>query len=338
MVVFSSSYKAASAAAIQRAWYEGAGWLWVLRPIEWLFRAAVSVRRALYRRQWLPVYRAPVPVVVVGNITVGGTGKTPAVIALVQALTDANITVGVVSRGYGASCSSFPHRVNAQDTAQTVGDEPLLIFRRCNVPVVIDPKRGNAARTLVEAGEVDLIISDDGLQHYALARDFEIALYDAEAEFGNGRCLPAGPLREPLTRLQSVDEVLLRSAEESPQTLSVLPDMLVNVETGEQRSLIDHGLGHQITAFAGIALPALFFSQLQSLGFKVQTVCFPDHHRYTRQDFADRGRQPVIMTEKDAVKCGGMGLANAWYLRVSAQLPTHVVERVSGLALTNKTG
>ncbi|MFK7977977.1 MAG: tetraacyldisaccharide 4'-kinase [Halioglobus sp.] len=320
---------------LQRAWYARSAWLLLLFPLlvplEWLFRAAVALRFKLYLWRMLPVYSAPVPVVVVGNLTIGGSGKTPAVIALADALAGRGIRVGVVSRGYGSAGVNYPYRVSESSTAAQAGDEPLLIFERTSAAVVVHPKRTQAVQALLNADEVDLIISDDGLQHYAMDRDFEIVLYDESAGFGNGRCLPAGPLREPLARLKTVDEVLARSAVASQASLAIVAVSFVNINTGEERALNEHGFGNTISAVAGVALPELFFEQLGRLGLDVHRLPFPDHHRYTRKDFAELGSQPVIMTEKDAVKCRELALENAWYLKINAQLPEHVIERVAAL-------
>ena len=195
--------------ALVRAWYDGAWWLWLLRPPEALFRLLAASRRHLYRSGLLPVYRAPVPVVVVGNITVGGTGKTPVVIALVESLQRRDIRVGVVSRGHGGRPTGSPCWVDAGSDAGQCGDEPLLIHRRTGCPCVVAPRRADAVRSLLARAAVDIVISDDGLQHYALARDLEIAVVDDQRGIGNGFCLPAGPLREPVQRLKTVDYVLV---------------------------------------------------------------------------------------------------------------------------------
>lgn len=316
---------------LQGAWYSGAWWLYLLVPLEWLYRGLVALRRCWYVRCGLGVQRACVPVVVVGNISAGGTGKTPAVLALVEALAARNIRAGVVSRGYGGKAPSYPYRVNARSTPDECGDEPLVIHQRTGVPCVVDPRRTRAVKMLEATGEVDIVLSDDGLSHYAMARDFEIVLYDEQAGFGNGRCLPAGPLREPVSRLGSADVVLARSQNASVSTLAIVPEVLVNLHTQERRALDAHGLGVSVVALAGIALPGLFFSQLEQLGFHIAPVLFPDHHVYTARDFAGLGDLPVIMTEKDAVKCRALAPENSWYLKTHARLPEQVVDQVAAL-------
>jgi tetraacyldisaccharide 4'-kinase len=315
-----------------QAWYSGAWWLWLLRPLELLFRGFSATRHWLYQREVLPVYRSPVPVIVIGNITVGGTGKTPVVIALVEALQQQSIRVGVVSRGYGARDLRRPHRVGADSAAAQCGDEPLLIQRRTGCPCVAAPDRPGAVRALLAETPVDLIVSDDGLQHYALARDMEIAMLDARRGIGNGCCLPAGPLREPAGRLQTVDFVLYRGSEDPACGVSYQPDCLVNLATGERRPASPAAIGREAQAVAGIGQPEQFFAELEGLGFKIQRYPFADHHSYTPADFAGLSDQPIIMTEKDAVKCAAIAGDNAWYLVINAQLPERVVLAAAALS------
>jgi tetraacyldisaccharide 4'-kinase len=317
-----------------QAWYRGAWWLWLLRPLELVFRGLVATRRGLYRRGLLPVYRSPVPVIVVGNITVGGTGKTPVVIALVEALQQQGIRVGVVSRGYGARGLRQPHRVGVDSTAARCGDEPLLIQRRTGCPCVAAPDRPAAVRALLAETPVDLIVSDDGLQHYALARDLEIALLDAGRGTGNGFCLPAGPLREPVGRLQSVDFVVYRGSKDPTSGVYYQTDCLVNLATGERLPPSPAAIGREVRAVAGIGQPEQFFAMLTGLGFTVRRCAFADHHHYTPADFVGLAGAPIIMTEKDAVKCAAIAGDNAWYLGVSARLPERLVRACAALAVS----
>jgi tetraacyldisaccharide 4'-kinase len=314
------------------AWYRGARWLWLLRPVEFLFRSIAALRRGLYRLGILRVYRADRPVVVVGNITVGGTGKTPVVIALVEALQGAGLRPGVVSRGYGAKAGSFPHRVSAASTAAQCGDEPLLVYRRTGCPCVVSPDRPAAVRALLADGSVDIVLSDDGLQHYALGRDLEIAVLDAELGVGNGFCLPAGPLREPPGRLREVDALLYRGGSDPATAVSYEVGQLVNLATGEQRPLSPEAFPDGVQAVAGIGRPEQFYATLRCAGLAVDEYTFPDHHVFEATDFARLDGRPVIMTEKDAVKCAALAGDSAWYLQISANLPEAVVKRVIGLA------
>ena len=316
---------------LETAWYRGDRWLWLLRPLECLFRLLAAMRRRLYQFSVFSSYRAPLPVVVVGNITVGGTGKTPIVIALVEAMQAKGLRPGVVSRGYGATSTQYPHMLGEASDALQSGDEPLLIYRRTNVPCVVDPDRARAVQTLLEQAEVDLVICDDGLQHYSLVRDFEIAVVDETRGLGNGFCLPAGPLREPASRLQTVDRVLYRGSDDSENGVRYIAQAWVNLETGEQRSLCPFSDAGTIWAVAGIGQPQQFFSTLQALGLDVQPRIFPDHHIYTAQDFSLMSEDLILMTEKDAVKCRSLAGPNAWYLRIDAQLPASLVTAVAQL-------
>lgn len=319
-------------AELQYAWYRGAWWLTLLRPLEWVFRAVVAVRHWCYQKALFRSWRAPVPVVVVGNITVGGTGKTPVVVALVEGLHKRGIRTGVVSRGYGAQGNGAAHVVGPQSDVSDCGDEALLLYRRTGVPVVVARDRAEAVRVMLATADVDLVISDDGLQHYRLARDLEIVLYDARLAFGNGRCLPAGPLREPLSRLQSADLVLSRGDEESAAGVSYRYDALVNLRSGQRHSVDTSVAGRSIEAVAGIAHPQRFFKALAELGFQVSGHAFPDHHGFSAEDFSALGDRPIIMTEKDAVKCQYLVGDKAWYVEVSAVLADTVVDSVAALA------
>ena len=225
-----------------KAWYEGHPALMLLRPLECLYRRVVQGKRARFVAGEGEIYQAPVPVVVVGNITVGGTGKTPMILWLIEHCRRSGLRVGVVSRGYGAKPPQLPWRVEADQSAAVAGDEPLLIVQRCGVPLMIDPDRSRAVKALLASEPLDLILSDDGLQHYRLARDLELVLIDAARGLGNRRCLPAGPLREPVERLHSVDALLYNGAaadREDGFAFRLQPSALVNLHTGE-RQPVDH--------------------------------------------------------------------------------------------------
>lgn len=323
--------------AVQAAWYRGAPWLWLLVPLAWCYRAATASRRVLYSTGVLPVYRASCPVAVVGNLCVGGTGKTPTVLALVEALAQRGIRAGVVSRGYGRRNGAALHRLGALSTVAECGDEMLMVFQRTGAPCAVAGRRALAVAALADSGEVDIILSDDGLQHYALARDYEIILYDAQAGFGNGRCLPAGPLREPRQRLRTADVVLSRGEQPAADAIALVPECLVNVCTGEHRPLAAHGLDSEVVAIAGVGQPGLFFQQLAGLGFRAREHRFPDHHMYTATDLAIAKGQPLIMTEKDAVKCRPLKPGNAWYLKTNAVVPPSVINAVAALVATSCT-
>ena len=324
--------KSARHSALVSAWYTGAWWLWLLRPLEILFRCLVALRKGLYRQGVLASYRSAKPVVVVGNITVGGTGKTPVVIALVEALQALGIRPGVVSRGYGGSAAKYPYVVTDTSTVADCGDEPLLIYRRTACPCVVAPSRPDAVRTLLEQYAIDVVLSDDGLQHYALCRDLEIAIVDAQAGYGNGFCLPAGPLREPLSRLQSVDYVLSRGSDDPACGVLYQRDCLINLATGEERAVSPEAIGKSVYAVAGIGQPEQFFRTLEELGFQLEKHVFADHYAYRQADLSELHDKPILMTEKDAVKCKEFVSDNAWYLRINACLPQALTEAVAALA------
>lgn len=312
---------------VQRRWYGNAGWLWLLLPFEILFRAATALRRRCYRSGVLPSWRAPVPVIVIGNLSVGGTGKTPVAIALCQALQREGFRPGIVSRGYRAQPPRFPHQVAGDDSAAIAGDEPLLIARRTGCPVVIAPQRAAAARFLLQHNECDVLICDDGLQHYALQRDIECVVVDAARRFGNGRCLPVGPLREPLARLRGVDAILENGAAHSDANakrygFALQPGTFLNPNSGEilapQQWAQRYPRAH---AVAGIGNPARFFDSLRALGCAIEAHAFPDHHAFTAADLHFNDALPIAMTEKDAVKCAAYADGRQWVLRVDAVLP-----------------
>jgi len=323
---------AGAESSLAEAWYRGAWWLWLLRPLELLFRIVVALRRGLYLYGVLPGYNPPKPLVVVGNITVGGTGKTPVVLALLEYLQSQNIRPGLVSRGYGASRQSFPYTVTSHSRAEDCGDEALLVYQRTGCPCVVAPSRPAAVAQLIEEFEVDIILSDDGMQHYAMGRDMEIAVLDQARGVGNGFCLPAGPLREPVRRLRSVDQLLYRGSDDPDSGVCYKTVALVNVLSGEQRPVAIESLGQNVYGVAGIGQPRQFFEGLRSQGFTVEESSFADHHFYSAGDLAGLTDKPIIMTEKDAVKCRGIASDNAWYLKIDAELPVKLQQSVAALA------
>jgi tetraacyldisaccharide 4'-kinase len=266
----------------------------------------------------------------VGNLSVGGTGKTPAVIALVRELMARGLRCAVVLRGYGGS-SPGPMPVQADSAVERVGDEALLLASALGCPVAIGRDRPAAVALLLAAQEVDIIVSDDGLQHYALARDFEIVVLDSELRFGNGHLLPVGPLRESPRRLEAVDWVLERGGDDPRSAYRYEPVALDNLATGERRRLLAHGLPRQVHAVAGIGAPEKFFATLRELGFDPLQHPFPDHHAFAASDFAAFDDAPVIMTEKDAVKCRAFARESHWALVIEAQLPEGLSDSVAAL-------
>lgn len=291
------------------------GWLaWSLWPVSLLFRALTSIRRALYSVGWLKTKRLPVPVIVVGNIFIGGTGKTPFTIWLVQALRQAGYVPGVISRGYGVE-GTAPLVVNADSLPQQVGDEPVLIAQRARCPLVVGRDRVAAARALLAANQrVNVIISDDGLQHYAMGRDIEIVLFDGRG-VGNGWTLPAGPLREPASRRR--DFTVLHAAHDVPGMPSdairmrLVGDVAERLTDGNRRiplaslnmELAAGGLPPRVAAAAGIGNPGRFFGMLRAAGLVVEELPLPDHYDFSDNPFAQVTADIVLITEKDAVKC-----------------------------------
>lgn len=307
---------------LQRAWYRGHPMLGLLAPLESLYRRVVVAKRQRFLEGRLDIYRAPVPVIVVGNITVGGTGKTPLILWLIDHCRSRGLKVGVVSRGYGAQPPSLPWRVTPEQAAAEAGDEPLLIVQRTGVPLMIDPDRSRAVRTLLETESLDLILSDDGLQHYRLARDLELVLIDAARGLGNRRCLPAGPLREPVERLQSVDAVLLNGAAEDAESgyaFGLRPTALVELSSGAAWSLEHFPAGQQLHAVAGIGNPQRFFATLEALHWRPIPHPFADHAAYSWEQLQFSPSLPVVMTEKDAVKCRAFAPPGWSYLQVQAE-------------------
>ncbi|WP_112254313.1 tetraacyldisaccharide 4'-kinase, partial [Pseudomonas aeruginosa] len=299
------------------AWYQGHPALALLRPLEALYRRVANGRRADFLSGRKPAYRAPLPVLVVGNITVGGTGKTPMILWMIEHCRARGLRVGVISRGYGARPPTTPWRVRAQQDAAEAGDEPLMIVRRSGVPLMIDPDRPRALQALLAEEQLDLVLCDDGLQHYRLARDLELVLIDAARGLGNGRCLPAGPLREPAERLQSVDALLYNGADEDPDggyAFRLQPTALINLQSGERRPLEHFPAGQEVHALAGIGNPQRFFRTLEALHWRAIPHAFPDHATYTAAELAFSPPLPLLMTEKDAVKCRAFAAADWWYL------------------------
>jgi tetraacyldisaccharide 4'-kinase len=303
------------------AWYTGHPALALLRPLECLYRRVVNRKRARFLAGQGGIYKAPVPVVVVGNITIGGTGKTPLILWMIDHCRARGLRVGVVSRGYGATPPSLPWRVLPQQSAEHAGDEPLLIVNRTGVPMMIDPDRSQAVRALLAEEPLDLILSDDGLQHYRLGRDLELVLIDAVRGLGNRRCLPAGPLREPVERLHSVDALLYNGAatdREDGYGFQLKPSALVNLLTGERRPVDHFPPGQQVHAVAGIGNPQRFFNTLEGLHWRPVPHAFADHAVFSPQALSFTPALPVVMTEKDAVKCASFAAPDWWYLAVEA--------------------
>ena len=310
----------------------------LLFPLSLLFHLVMTVRRALYRLRVLPVSRMAVPVVVVGNINAGGSGKTPLVLWIVEYLQAAGHRPGIVSRGHGGRIAARRESAVEVSTASdpaTVGDEPLLLARRAHCPVWVGADRAAACRALlVHHPECDVVVLDDGLQHYALARDVEIAVVDSRG-FGNGHLLPAGPLREPVSRLSTVDAVVYHggSGSQGPRGFSMRLEgvTFVNLANGSRATGAGSLGSKRIHAVAGVGDPPRFFRHLEALGFDVLAHAFADHHAFAAADFAFDDRLPVVMTEKDAVKCTGFAEPHFWMLPVRAELDAQFGPMLDGL-------
>ncbi|ELD3315076.1 tetraacyldisaccharide 4'-kinase [Enterobacter hormaechei] len=322
---------------IARIW-SGESPLWVLLlPLSWLYGLVSGAIRLLYRLGIKRAWRAPVPVVVVGNLTAGGNGKTPVVIWLVEQLQRRGIRPGVVSRGYGGKAAQYPLVLSPATTTAEAGDEPVLIYQRTGAPVAVSPVRSDAVKALLAEHDVQIIITDDGLQHYALARDKEIVVIDGVRRFGNGWWLPAGPMRERASRLKTVDAVIVNGGEARAGEIPMLlrPGQAVNMLTGERKDVAQ--LEH-LVAMAGIGHPPRFFATLEQCGAWLEKrVPLADHQALVAEEverLAAPG-QTLIMTEKDAVKCRAFAKENWWYLPVDAELsgeqPEHLLKELLAL-------
>ncbi|AOE49874.1 tetraacyldisaccharide 4'-kinase [Kangiella sediminilitoris] len=298
----------ASQQFFERLWYKPtAWWLWLFLPLQLFLRVIVWLRQTFYKVGWFKSTRISRPVVVVGNINVGGTGKTPLSIYLIEWLAGEGYKPGLVTRGYGGSSSDYPLLVSNELQPRQCGDEPYLIYHRTKATVVVDPIRSRGAAKLVELG-CDIILCDDGLQHYSLQRDLEIAVIDSSRRLGNGWLMPMGPLREPPSRLRNVDITIVNGKDMGlkPQPIKSLANSSTDI-------------GQHIDAVAAIGNPGRFFDTLISEGYKVNAHAFPDHHKFEASDF-DGLKGPIIMTEKDAVKCYTFADERMYYLPVNTVL------------------
>lgn len=309
---------------IERIWSGRSALYLLLLPFSLLYGLVSNLLRLSYRCGWRKVWRAPVPVVIVGNLTAGGNGKTPVVIWLVQALQQRGFRVGVVSRGYGGKAECYPLVLGPDVTTREAGDEPVLIYQRTGAAVAVAPQRRQAVEALVNSEDIDVIITDDGLQHYALDRDIEIVVVDGERRFGNGWWLPAGPMRERATRLKNVSAVIANggTAQQGELAMRLAPGLAVNLLSGERREVSEL---NNVVAMAGIGHPPRFFNTLRQQGVKIaKEVAFADHQHYTADTLNALilPGQTLVMTEKDAVKVRSFACADWWYLPVDAVLPS----------------
>lgn len=312
------------AAALQRRWYDERPFI-ILLPLAALYAGVVAIRRSAYQRGWLSSYRVTKPVLIVGNLSVGGSGKTPLTLAIIERARRLGLRPGVVSRGYGGQAKAYPLMVGPNTPTVEAGDEPVLIAQRAQVPVVVDPDRVRAARCLIDSADVSLVIADDGLQHYRLQRDAEIVVVDARRRHGNGWQLPAGPLRESLRRASSVD---LTCVHGQKQDYWLAPGAARNLGDGRQRELASF---ERVHALAGIGEPERFFDMLRAHGLVVVAHPVPDHYRYSAADLAFDDGDPVLMTEKDAVKCTEYAGDDLWAVPVDTVLSSDCAARIDAL-------
>jgi tetraacyldisaccharide 4'-kinase len=333
---------------LTQLWYREHARAALLQPLAWVYGVVVALRRRAYRSGWARSANAGRPVVVVGNLTVGGTGKTPLTLWLARALGAEGLRVGIVARGYGSRNGRGPRRVEAASRWQEVGDEPLILARRSGCPTVVGIDRLAAARALAAQG-VDVILADDGLQHLRLARDCEIVVVDGARGVGNGQLLPAGPLREPATRLLQVDAIVVNGNVTHGSLAALLPAAALGMQLAASEAVsIDERVrrplasfqGQSVHAVAGIGNPQRFFAELRGQGMEVIEHAFPDHHPLTAGEVAFADALPVLMTEKDAVKCSAFANPRLWYVPVTARLAprdaqallTRVLAKVRGTA------
>lgn len=316
--------------SLNAIWYgERKPALW-LRALSAAFKTVVRLRREMYVNGLLACARLHAPVIVVGNITIGGTGKTPLVIALIEALRVRGFNPGVISRGYAGTGEALL-MVDEHSSPMSVGDEAALVFQTTRAPFVVCRDRVHAGRVMLDKTSADVIISDDGLQHYRLHRDVEICVIDGERRFGNGYLLPAGPLREPLARLDSIALQVCNGGEAQPSEvpMRLYGDEAVAVADPQRRRLLRDFVGQRVHAVAGIGNPERFFTQLRNAGLDVIPHAFDDHFPYAEKDLDFANGLPVLMTAKDAVKCTAYARLDLWSVPVRAELPASFFDTVA---------
>ena len=298
-----------------------------LRPLSALYGGLVKLRRSLYRHGYLRQWRSPVPVIVIGNITAGGSGKTPLVSWLAQHLLDQGYRPGIVSRGYRAQNTDWPQLVTPDSDPEQNGDEPVMLAQQTGCPVGVGPDRPAAVRAILTKHPCDIILSDDGLQHYALARDIEIAVIGTQG-LGNRFLIPAGPLREPPSRLDSVDIIIHNGLTDTGYQITLSEPTVepLDPSTTTQPQTLDQYRGQRVHAVAGIAYPERFYDMLRAQDIQLETHTYPDHHRYAAADLSYHEALPILMTSKDAVKCRRYPIPNAWVVQVTAQPDRRFIE------------
>jgi len=320
---------------LENSWYRKSNWLFLLWPISLITRFMSSRKRERYLMGTLKTWKPDVPIIVVGNIVIGGTGKTPLVIWLAKSLLKLGYKPGIVSRGYGGRAKQYPLLVNSTTPVTDSGDEPYIIATNTNCPVVVSPNRVQAAKKLVTDTDCDVIISDDGMQHYQLDRDIEIAVFDGLRGAGNKLCLPAGPLRESLNRVEDVDFIV--SSSKPLDDLSIKEDYVmeyrpikwIRISDDESFEPENWPLTRAVHAVAGIGNPSKFYNLLRSLGLQPIEHSFPDHYQFNKADLTFNDQLPIVMTEKDSVRCKAIDVKNIWYLKVEADIPDEFAEKIA---------
>lgn len=298
-------------------WYDKNTVSILLWPISQLFKVLVYIRRFFYSASIFKSVRVAKPVIIIGNITVGGTGKTPLIIALCELLSTYGLKVGVISRGYGG-VGPWPHQLSVESDAATSGDEPVQLYQRTNLPIVVGPDRVKDIELLCQQNEIDIILADDGLQHYKLQRDLELIVVDEQRQFGNGFCLPAGPLREPVSRLKNNSWCVYNGGQQK-YSFSILPSKVCRLNSKHEQSLKDFA-GTTVHAVAGIGNPSRFFHMLRDNDINVIEHSFPDHHQFISSDIEFNDELMVLMTEKDSVKCKTFAHDNSYYVSIDIRL------------------
>ncbi len=310
------------------SWYKKSLWLYLLYPFSLIFSYLTNRRRGKYLKNNIKSYKSEVPIIVVGNLTIGGTGKTPLVKHIANELIKRGYKPGIVSRGYGGNFKETL-KVNEDTPVKETGDE-AQILAKLNIPFYIDKNRVRAVKTLTNNHNCDVIISDDGLQHYPLARDIEIAVIDGKRRFGNNLTFPAGPLRESKNRLKTVDFVVNNSGptDEDEYLMSISPSNFIHLKSGKSYSIDNWPMHKQVHAVAGLGNPGRFFDLLEKLGFDIIRHPFPDHHNFLSSDIFYLDHLPIVMTEKDASKCKDFDNNKIWYLTIDADVSNKFIEKL----------
>lgn len=326
--------------ALNSIWYGQSPLRWLLLPVAWLYMGLARARKEAYRRGWRKSEQLPVKVVVVGNISVGGTGKTPFIIWLAAQLKQRGLRVGIVTRGYRGAATDWPRLVGSDDPAAEVGDEAVLLARRTGCPVAAGPDRVGAALRLLENERLDVLLSDDGLQHYRLSRDVEIAVVDGVRGMGNGLCLPAGPLREPVARLREVDAIVVNGGDWGHAGVFRARAVITQIYRLTDRAprALDSFKKQELHAVAGIGNPQRFFDLLEEAGLDVVPHPLEDHADLKPEDLTFDEPGPVLITEKDAVKCEGFALDDVWCVAVDLTFDADQTARLVRLLMRELGG